>query len=321
MTSRGVHAALFALAVLAGAPSAHADDDADAKKEAQTLFTQGLKLAESKDPRGALAAFRSAYDKFPNYRVLYNIGQICSRLADPACTVRSFEQYLRDGDANVAAKRRAEIDKELKTLRRSVGSIAITVSVMDASVSVDDAPIGHAPITTPYVVNPGSHGVTASLDGRTETRTVTVASGETASVTLDLPKAPEPPPEATPEPRDQPTEPRDESPPPPKRSVPVAPWIVTGGLALGTIVTGVLAARSYSSFQDKKEAFPVTRQELDDTQGSARTLFFMTGIFGACTVISAGVAAYLTVLAPPSRSTTTTVGIGPGGIALQGRLP
>lgn len=307
MKARGFFAALV---VAFATNSAWADDDA-AKKEAQVLFTQGLKQADAGDPRAALASFRGAYDKFPNFRVLYNIGRLCVGLGDGACAVRAYEQYLRDGASDVPAKRRKEVETELEALTAKVANVTITSNVEAADVVVDDSPAGKAPLSLP--LNPGPHVVVVTSSGKKAERSVTVAAGDTT--TLDIPilgddppapvvETPEAPPEKpAPEPRAQ-------------RTIPIVPWAVTGGLALGTIVVGAVAASEYSSFQDKKETFGVTRAELEDAQGSARTLFVVTGVFAAATIVAGGVASYLTWLAPRGAR----VGIGPGGVVLMGQL-
>jgi hypothetical protein len=323
MNRRGARAALLAFAVTAAAERANADNQ---KAEAQVLFTQGVKLAESGDLRGALAAFRAAHEKFPSYRVLYNVGQLCTKLADPACTVRAYDQYLREGGSEVPAKRRAEVEAELASARKSVAMLTITTNVTGAEIAVDDEPVGTSPLSSAVAINPGSRSVVLHHEGKTIERTVKAAAGDTPSVDLEIPK--DPPPARTDEtPLDKPgatdNPPAREASP---RKIPIVPWAAFGGLAVVTIVSGIFTAGAYSSYTDKRDSFPVTRGELDDAQGSARTLFLVTTVFGALTVASAVVAAYFTfrpttaaATSPGSAAATDLrVGLGPRGVLLQG---
>jgi hypothetical protein len=305
-------------------------DQAQQKKEAKTLFTQGVKLAESGDSRGALVSFRSAYEKFANFRVLYNIGQLCSRLADPVCAVRAYDQYLSDGGSDIPAKRRGEVDLELQNLRRVIATITINVSVPGPEVTFDDAVVGRAPLGAPVLASPGSHKIAVTHEGKTVDRTIKVAAGEAIAVDLELPREPSAV-EAAAVAASVPEEPPPRPAPPRRPPVPVVPWVVTGGFAVATAVTGILAATSYSSFDAKRNSFPITREALDDTQSTARTYLLMTGLFGTLTIASAAVAGYFTFLAP-SRAPRAQVGdsrlreglrlsLGPRGFLLMGTLP
>src|SRR5687767_8348017 len=99
-----ISALLVALALTtAGTASAAPGESEARKKEAMGLFNLAVKQAQSGDDKTALASFRLAYDKYPSFRVLYNIGQLCGRMSDYACAVKSYEQYLRDGGADVPA--------------------------------------------------------------------------------------------------------------------------------------------------------------------------------------------------------------------------
>jgi hypothetical protein len=103
------------------------------------------------------------------------------------------------------------------------------------------------------------------------------------------------------------------APTPQERPFPIVPWAVTGGLAVGTLVTGIVAGVTYSSFTAKRESFPVTRDDLDSAQSTARTWFIVTGVVATLTVASAAVATYFTFFAP-GRSQKVRVGLAPAAI-------
>lgn len=298
---------LLTAVLLSVAFEARADD----KTEAQALFTEGLKLAETGDSAGALKAFRSAYDKSPNYRVLYNIGQLCSRAADAVCAVRAYERYLREGASAIPQKRRETLESDIQSLKRTLGTLTIAVSVEGAWISVDDEKIGQAPLPGSVAVAVGAHKVTVVFPNATVERSTTITIGG-ESATLEIAPPPPPPPVEEPSAKPEP------SPPPPPKPFPIIPWAVTGGFAALTLVSGVATGITYAAYQDKRETFPVTRQELSDSQGTARTLFIVTGVLGACTIASAAVSAYLTWMPKPKSS--ITVGLLPMGAVIGGAL-
>ncbi len=314
---RGVRASCAAVlcAALAVTGSAHAAPSEDARREAKQLFEQAVKQAESGDSKAALVSFRAAYAKAPSFRVLYNIGQLCGRIGDAACAVRAYKQYLDEGGAQVPAARRQSVEAEVRSLSRTLGTLKVQTSVSDADVAVDDEPVGKTPLA-PVPVNGGAHRVVLTYKDKSVEKGVVVVSGGTTSVTLEPPPADDaaavaPPPAE--EAKPAPPPPHDE--PPPAKSTPVVPWIVTGALAAGTAVTGVLAATSYSSFKQKRDAYPITRDDLDSAQGSARDLFILTCVFGAATLVSAGVAGWLTLSS--SGSAKVGVAVGPTGALLH----
>jgi hypothetical protein len=330
-----VPALALALALVTNAAPARADG-----KSAAQLYEEGLKLTRSGDARSALASFRASYDKDPRPKVLYSIGQACARVGDGACAVRAYEQYLREGGKEVTAKRRKAVEAEVHAISQTLGTIVVKSNVTGAEVSVDGVAVGKTPISAPVPANGGSHkvvlvapaaagaGAAVGATARTAETTVNVVAGESATAQLDVKEeAPLPAPHAAPPPApsDAPAlseskaEPVLATPAPREsRPFPLVPWVVTGGLAVGTAITGILAAGAYSSFKDTKATYPISRSELDSAQGSARDLFVVTAILGAGTVISASIASYLTFAPADAPDKKLHVGVGPRGVTLAG---
>lgn len=320
--------AFLALAAVAR-PAMAADEDAK-KKEAQSYFDEGLRLAKN-DPRGAVVAFREAYVRYPSFRVLYNIGQLCGRLGDAGCSVRAYERYLREGGEEVPAKRRKEVEAEVKQLSRTLGRLTVSVSVAEADLVLDDEPVGKSPLAAPLAVSGGEHRIVATTPegARAEKRFALVAAG-TAAVELVL-EVPPPPPAKEPEPAKAP-----EPPAAPKANegapFPIVPWAVTGGLAVATGVMSIFAAGAWGDYKDTRATYPITREELDSAHGAARDKFLVATAFGVATLVSAGIATYFTFggkspeapgekkrgAARPRRVALVPT---PGGIVLVGGLP
>lgn len=319
----------------AAPPTSVDRSDADRRKEAQGLFEKAVRQSQAGDARGALGSFRQAYERSPSFRVLYNIGQLCQKTGDAACAVRAYEQYLKDGAEQVPAARRAAVETELGLLGKRVATLTVRSNATGADVSIDGDPAGKIPVER-VVLNVGTHKVSVVRAEKSKDGTVTLTGGTSETLQLDLPEdpvvapvvvlVPTPPPKASAPPPSAP--PPEERPAPNRpRRVPIVPWAVTGVLAAGTAVSGVFAANAYGTYQDRRDQYPVSRSDLDGAQGSAKNLFLLTAALGGATVISAGVAAYFTWVAPPPRvgvnEPRTRVGfaIGPSGVAIVGVMP
>jgi tetratricopeptide (TPR) repeat protein len=165
----------------AQAPSA--DDVAEARRR----FAKGVRLyREEGSVDAALVELQRAYDLAPNYRVLYNIGQIGRTLRDYALSLHAFQRYLEDGGDEIDKERKLEIEAEILELRDYVASIEVVVSEDGAVVSVDDAVVGVSPLSQTIVVNAGRRRFRAELDGRAATKALTIAGGDRDTIALEL---------------------------------------------------------------------------------------------------------------------------------------
>jgi hypothetical protein len=78
-------------------------------------------------------------------------------------------------------------ERRLADLRAQLGSLTIAVDVPGATVLVDGATVGRAPVEMEVFVDPGSHTVEAKLDGYEDARvSVDVAKGAKAAPTLKM---------------------------------------------------------------------------------------------------------------------------------------
>lgn len=335
---------MSSLAAMSTPAFAAGDEPDERRMQAQVLYDQGMKL-ESSDPKAALVALRSSYEIHANYRVLHNIGRVCLKLGDKECAARSYEQYLKDGGAEIPAKRRKEVDGELKSLvSRSTTTLTVKSSISGAFVKVDGSVVGRTPLPQPVPVSAGNHKVVLVADGNVIEKSVHVTAGSSETVELEPKKEePAPPPAVAPAPSDpkpavaSPAEPEpappskppaDEPAPAPraasKGGVPVLPWIVAGTFAAATGVSAYLTASASSDYEALEGRYPVTREELDSAHGKGRDLLLVTSVLGAVTVVSVGVAGYFTFFrrgpaAPQDK--TVGVAVGPNGISISGRLP
>lgn len=260
-----------------------------AKAEAEQHFKRGLELFDEDDFQGARIEFGRAYQIAPNYRVLYNLGQVNFQLQDYVKALHSFEKYLSEGGAQVPADRKEEVGREIAKLKTRVASVDVTTA-RDAVVSVDGVPVGTAPLAGPIQVSAGRRVVRATLPGREPVEKVLeLAGGDSLKIEL----AGLAPKEATETPT---TPPPAASEPEPSKSPPWLLWGLTGALVAGTAVTGILALSASSSANGIKTNGGSFSDYQDDQQ-RMRTFAVTTDIVGAAAIVVGAVAIYFTVAA------------------------
>ena len=131
-----MRAILTAIALLAFATSAVADDAAPADKDAARVLVQdGVELLNAKDYRGALAKFNEAYSKFPSPKILLNIGTTQKALGRDAEAANTYQRYLDDRDTD--PNRKSEIDAILAGYDKALARIELTVVPEDAEVQIN----------------------------------------------------------------------------------------------------------------------------------------------------------------------------------------
>jgi len=314
-----------------------------AREEASDRFKKGIELFKEADYQGALVELRRAYELVPNWQLLYNIGQVQYQLQDYASALTTLERYLAEGGRQVPAARRAEVEKDVQTLKGRVAHVEISVNVPDAEIEIDDASVGRSPVAKPVLVSAGRRKVTVRREGYApQTRAVEIASGDTTTLSFELVAQ-----DAGQDPGSAgsaaaveagPTGPGlQPTPAPPRGSVDAAagkpssatPWIgwaVTGGLAAGAAISGVLALGASGDLKDLKEQRGVSPTELKVASDKATTLAIVSDIFTGAAVIVGGISLYLTISSPAvggsgqARPSVTAVqlGIGPRGLHVRG---
>ncbi|AKT41623.1 PEGA domain-containing protein [Chondromyces crocatus] len=283
---------------------------------AREHFQRGVEFAESGQLQEALDSFQSAYDLQPAYPILYNIGQVSRHIGDPARSLRAFERYLAEGGVKIDGDRHAEVVAAVAALRLQVATVRLQAP-SGATLSVDGAPLGSAPLRDPVVLNPGTHRFRAELpDAPPIERSLHVRAAHTTDVTLERP-SPRP---ATPPPA---------QPPPIERSSPLwIGWALTGTLAAAATATGIASIVTAVKLSDTPYAGPDRRPHPDASAATlgARldTLAVTTDILLAATAASLGVTLVLSLTAPsprapvPPEAPRVSLGVAPGHLVLTG---
>ena len=323
--SRGLVGGLFGLAlvftpgVARSAPTQPPDAAAsatppasDAVASAVARFQRGQERYVDRDFAGALAEFRKAYEIAPNYRVFYNIGQVCYQMHDYVCAHESRERYLADGGSEIPAARRQAVERELIELQERIGYLDLQIDLPGAEVSVDDVLVGTAPLAHPVTVSAGRHRATVLAAGRAPfTRTVDVAGQDTAHVVVTLvaavrvdaaPAAPAP----APAPAQPPTVASR------GRSMTAYSWLgygAGGAMLASAAVTGIIALNAGSDVRSKVYDDEAAANA-DKSRASSFALASDALLVGA--VLTVAATTVLTFVLP--RSTRARVGVGARGL-------
>lgn len=314
--------ALFACALLIGSlsprPLAAAQRHAPGNVEAgRGHFDRGVDYYRDGNINAALIEFKRAYDAAPNYRVLYNLGQVANALNDYVEAQRYFQRYLQEGGAEIDAERRAEVNALITKLGGRIASVTVHCNVDGAQIYVDDVPVGISPLPEPLRVSAGTRRIAAAHSGKPRTtRVVEAVGGERLNVEIELvggAHASAPPPYAA-------ADPGPSSGPGPTLWV----GIGTGALAVGTAVVGYLAAQDSSKFHDALNR-STTASEVNRLHNRAATKALLTDVLLAATAISGGVTLFLALSGSESSEKRSVVAsaklkLGLGSLQVSGQF-
>src|SRR5262245_38457027 len=125
MTVRSAQIAFFLGMLLYTAHSARADGLPGASMPTATIddvatshehFNRGVEYVHDGDLKGALIEFKRAYAVSPNYRVLYNLGQVANALGRYTEAQDYFQHYLNDGGEEISSDRKRDVETQLNKL-------------------------------------------------------------------------------------------------------------------------------------------------------------------------------------------------------------
>lgn len=273
-----------------------------ANDEAKVRFKRGAELYDEGNFRGALIEFQRAHQLVPNYKILYNIGQVQLQLLDYARASDVFSRYLKEGGADLAQPRRDEVNRELERLKARIGRIAVT-TIDGAEVLIDDESAGFAPLAGSIAANTGRHKVTVVPPGQPpQTRLVEVAGLETVTVVLAA-EAPTLKPAAPP--TTTPSEPllvtRTTAQPAarPSRLPMIVGWSATGVAAATAVVFGLLALSASNDLRNLRGTFGVTPGQLTTASSSVGAFAAVADVSTLVAIVGGIVSLVLTFTGPP----------------------
>jgi tetratricopeptide (TPR) repeat protein len=287
-------------------------------ERARQHFRAGVEYYRDGDLAASLVEFKRAHAAAPNYRVLYNLGQVSQELREYPDAKRYYESYLREGGDALDATRKQEVAALLVKVRARIAELVLSSPVPDAEYFVDDVSQGQGPFDEPVLVSAGSHRISASAPGRVRTtQVIDAAGGETLEIHLELPEIEIARTGESQAPRGAPNDSlrAEEHGPGP------ALWlgISTGVLAAGAGVMSVLAAGDGDEYRDAL-ARKTTPQELDDLHDSAAAKALAADILWVATAVTGGLTLYFALLDDGSErdpEARTRLDLGPGSLRLR----
>ena len=307
---------LGCLLVFAGSSGlARADDEHDVDA-GRSHFKSGVDSYRDGDLTTALIEFKRAYAAAPNYRLLYNLGQVSHEMRDYTEAQRYFQQYLKEGAGEIEPARKQEVELVLAKIANRIASVVVSCNLSGAEIFVDDVSVGKSPMGEPVRVSAGTRRISAAISGRQRvTQVVEAGGGDTLVVKLEF--APAVKAEANVAHNDTGAQPAPESSGPSP-----ALWlgIGTGALGVGAGVMAVLAASDSAAYQDALDR-PTSSEELASLHDSATTKALVTDILLGATVVGAAVTVWVALDSDSDeRAPSAQLSVGAGSVALSGRF-
>ena len=296
----------------AGAPAGGVPSKAQLD-EAQQHFFKGVELYNDADFANAIIEFKRAYEIAPDFHVLFNVGQACYQAQNYACALTAFRKYLADGGTQVPAKRRVDVEKDVKTLTGRVAKLEVNVNVSGATVTIDDEKAGDAPFSEALTVSQGKRKIVVTKPGyEPTTQTIELAGGDSQKIEIALKQVEKPPPPPPP-------------PPVAARKSPL-PWIgvgLTGALVVGATITGVVALDASAKATNRLRALGSSPADIKNYQSQGATFAAVTDVLGIVAIATAATTAVLFIVtnkAPKDEPKQAWVRpfVAPNGAGLAG---
>jgi hypothetical protein len=270
---------------------------------ARQHFQAGVNLLQ--DPDGARYAeayreFQTAYADSPSWKILSNIGITALKLERDGEAADAYTKYLAEGGTNIDADERAQVERDLQTLR--AGLVKVTVDSDPPGAMITDERVPNAGGTVVNRYGPllaatevgfrgGRHRMTASLSGYKDViwEFDTPNQGSAHSFKLEQVQAA---PVVTPAAGSEPPSAGA------KRPVPTGVFVgvaATGALAVGGVVVGVLAKGKHSDYDSANNSIH-TQADQDNAASlrkSGQNLNLVADCLFGGAVVAAGVTAVL----------------------------
>jgi len=169
------------------APATPPDVRAQLPDAARKAWDAAKQLAGASDYRGALVEFQRAYEISHNARVLFNVGVTEKLLTHYARAVDAWEREQAEGAAQLTASEQQELKNAIAIVQQFVTTIDVSAAEPDATLTIDDYPVGKTPFVAPVRIDVGKHVLKLSKEGFADSvQPVEVASGTKTPVTFKL---------------------------------------------------------------------------------------------------------------------------------------
>jgi hypothetical protein len=206
----------------------------------------------------------------------------------------------------VSAARKAEVSKKLTELRLRTATVDISVNAAGAEVAIDGKPVESSRLGAPMLIDAGEHTMRAAAPGyASKDRTVTLAGGDHVAVRLDLVSL-------------APTA-KGEEPQVKRRPIFWPGFAAAGGLAIGSVVSGVVMLNAKSRLSTVQSTPNAPSAQLHTYATRANTAALVADIFTGLAVATGGVSLYLSLMPEKAQKpASAAVVISPQGISVVG---
>ncbi|MEZ4223418.1 MAG: hypothetical protein R3B13_20900 [Polyangiaceae bacterium] len=325
-------AAVLALATL-GPTIARAEPTASERAMATQLFDDAEKAMARKDYATACPKYHESNRLDPQLGTLLHLGDCYEQAGKTASAWAAFKASIeiasarKDARERVAQERTAALEKVLSRL-----TISVAGEVAGLEVKLDDQVIGQPLWGSATPIDPGSHVVVVSAQGREDRRyDVAIAAGAQQTLSVEAGAAIEtpevaPPPDASPQPA--PAVPSQSAPlaAPPQRDSgtgsPTLGYVALGVGIAGVVVGGVTGATVFGK-KDTIESHCDANKTCDaeglDAADSARTLSTVSTVSFVVGAVGVGAGMYFLLSgggSEPRTAVSTQFRPGGGGFAL-----
>ncbi len=295
--------------------TASSPSTAGTTEEASQRFKRGVALYRDRSFDAALAEFNRAYEISPDYRVLYNIGQVQVERGDYVAALEAFRQFLADGGSSISPQRRTTVEGEIERLEGRVATVQVEGNVEGAELIVDGTSLGTLPMNN-VAINAGVRRVLIKKPGFVSVeKELTLTGGETRQLEIQLDAEPVAPTSGV----KTATGPRRskkelQAPPPPKEedsSLGAGFWvslIATGAAAGGTAVFAVMTKQADDDYSKELERFPGSPSKIGSARDTYQRNALLTDICGGLTLVGLGATIYFAVSGGSSEPEQPKVG-------------
>ena len=283
-------------ALVAAEPGASPTPNASATTEARERFQRGVTLYREGSFDAALAEFKRAYEIAPNYRILYNLAQVQVERHDSVAALNLFGQYLQQGGSEIEADRRAQVERDMQSLRGRVSDLTVESNVSGAQLTIDGIEAGTLPLAGPIQVNSGVRQIVVVKPGyQSASKSMTIAGAQPLRVTLTLQPLDGKPADSAAASK-TPAEPKGEQ----SRGLSAPFWVsaVATGLFTGAAVTfGVVSLNKNQKLDDELNRPPSSgnSQTIADTRSSLKTTALLTDVFTGAAIVGAATTVYFAI--------------------------
>lgn len=186
---------LLVIAMLALAPASALAQSADPSSAAKLplarkLYDEGVEAVNKGRWSTAYDRFKTSYELAPRPVTLFNLAGAQSQTGRLVEASESYRRFLRDTADGRFNDMRAEATSQLEALDKQIAQITIDVAHLepDDVILIDEIEFPHSALHTAIPMNPGQHVARVQRgQNAIANRKITLASGATDSVQIDLP--------------------------------------------------------------------------------------------------------------------------------------